>query len=78
MLTMLSQLGCREMPTPQNLADLVQGVAQYEFCSKALAAVTIINAGIPIEHKRLWEDLGIDGIKKLYDTLTATPDRVLS
>jgi len=74
----LSQLGCRQMPTPHNLADLIQVVAQYEFCCKPLAAVTMINSGLPMEHKRFWEDLGISGIKKLYDTLTATPEKVLS
>jgi len=53
MLKILSQLGCRQMPTPHNLAGLIKGVAQYEFCCKLLAAVTMINSGLPMKHKKI-------------------------
>ena len=37
----------------------------------------MINEGIPKAHKKFWSELGICGIKKLYDSLVATPDKVL-
>jgi len=39
--------------------------------------MTMINSGIPHEHKEFCTSLGINGIKKLYDSLVATPDKVL-
>jgi len=73
----LSQFGCRVTPTSENLRDLIEGVAQYEFCCKPVAAITMINEGIPKAHKKFWSELGICGIKKLYNSLVATPDKVL-
>lgn len=78
MISILSQLGCREIPTSENIANLIEGVAQFEFCCKPVAAMSMINSGIPQQHREFWKDLGINGIKKLYDSLVATPDKVLS
>lgn len=77
-ISILSQLGCREIPTSENIANLIEGVAQFEFCCKPVAAMSMINSGIPQQHREFWKDLGINGIKKLYDSLVATPDKVLS
>ena len=77
LIAILSQLGCRVIPTSENLGEIIEGVAQYEFCCKPVAAMTMINSGIPQEHKKFWNDLGISGIKRMYDSLVATPDKVL-
>ena len=76
-ISILSRLGCRQMPTPQNLAEIIVSVAKYEFCNKPAAATTMIYCGIPDEHKRFWCELGIDGISALYTSLTVTSDKVL-
>ena len=76
-ISILSRLGCREVPTPRNLAELIVNVAKYEFCSKPAAAITMINCGIPDEHKPFWTDLGIDGINGIYTSLTVTSDKIL-
>ena len=36
---MLSQLGCRELPTPQNLSPLFAEVAKHEFAVKPSSAL---------------------------------------
>ena len=69
-ISILSRLGCREMPTPHNLAELIVNVAKYEFCSKPAAAIAMIYCGIPDEHKPFWTELGIDGINGLYTSLS--------
>ena len=76
-ISILSRLGCREMPTPHNLPELIINVAKYEFCSKPAAAIAMVYYGIPSEHKPFWSELGIDGISGLYTSLTVTSDKVL-
>ena len=76
-ISILSRLGCREMPTPQNLAEIIVNVAKYEFCSKPAAAITMIYYGIPVKHRQFWTELGIDGINDLYTSLTVTSDKIL-
>ena len=38
--------------------------------------MSMINSGIPQQHREFWKGLGVNGIKELYDTLVATPDKV--
>ena len=66
------------LPTPKNIAELMIGIAKYEFCCKPAAAIGLINMGIPEEHKKFWKDLGVNGIAHLYNNLTVTNDKVLA
>ena len=45
----LSRFGCRQVPKPTTLMDVIERVAMYEFCTKPAAAVALVNAGIPPE-----------------------------
>lgn len=65
------------MPTPQNLAEMIMGVAKYEFCNKPAAATTLIYCGVPEDHKWFWSELGTDGINAVYTSLTVTSDKIL-
>ena len=76
-ISILSQLVCREIPTSEKLANLIEGIAQFEFCCKPVAAMSMINSGIPQQHREFWKGLGVNGINKLYNSLVATPDKVL-
>ena len=53
----MSLFGCREMPTPRNLAELIVNVAKYEFCTKLAAAITMTYYAIPDDHKLFWTQL---------------------
>ena len=75
---LISVLGCRVIPTPKDITNIIIGVAKYEFCVKPAAAISVINMGIPEEHKKFWKDLGVDGIAHLYNCLSVTNDKVLS
>ena len=44
---------------------------------KPLAAVTLMNNGIPSVHKAWWQRKSLDELHKLYMELTATPAKVL-
>ena len=78
LISILSRLGCRVVPTPKNIAKLILGVAKYEFCCKPAAAISLINMGIPDEHKKFWKDTDVNGIACLYKCLTVTNDKVLA
>ena len=53
-ISMMSRFGCREMPTPRNLAELIVNVAKYEFCTKPAAAIAMMYYAIPDDHKPFW------------------------
>jgi len=78
LISILSRLGCRTTPTTKNIAELIAEVANFEFCCKPAAAISVINAGIPEEHRNIWKGLGINGITCLYNQLTATNDKILA
>ena len=61
----------------QSLAEIIVGVAKYEFCNKPAAATTLIYSGVPEDHKRFWSELGTDGINAVYTSLTVTSDKIL-
>lgn len=75
-VSVLARMGCREIPTPSNLPNLIVQVARFEFCSKPAGAIAMIHSGIPPTHKQFWEQLGIDGISELYAALTVSPEKV--
>lgn len=69
LLSVLSKFGCREMPTPANLTTVLFQIAQFEFCAKPAAALSLIFSGVPDAHKTFWRALGPDGIGRIYESL---------
>ena len=78
MVSIFSRLGCRDIPTPGNLIELMAKAAKFEFCCKPSAAVAMMNSGVPPEHRGFWERLGVVGIQKLYSLLSVSRSKVLS
>ena len=78
LLNILSRFGCRQMPTPSNLHNLVEQVALYEFCAKPATALALIHSGIPLTHKPFWEQKSALDVHTLFYDMTVTPSKVLS
>ena len=78
LISILSRLGCREVPTPTNLPDLIVQVSKYEFLIKPMGAISMIHAGVPNTHKQFWTELGVEGVCTLYQAMTITTKKVLS
>ena len=78
LLGILTNFGCCLPPEPGTLATMIEQVAKYEFVTKPAAGIGLINAGIPKKHQDFWSRLSAKGIKKLYDNLTISSQRVLS
>ena len=52
-------------------------VAQFEFCCKPAAAVSMMHSGIPISHSSFWKSQGVEGRHLLYGILTVSPKKVM-
>ena len=53
LLTVLSAFGCRQVPIPANLSQILAGIARFVFLSNPMS-VCIINSGIPSNHRSFW------------------------
>ena len=71
----LSRFGCRQIPKPSNLVDLIEQVARYEFCT---AAIALLHSGIPLNHATFWASKTASDIQSLHHRLTATLSKVIS
>ena len=77
LINVLVRFGCREIPTKETIRTLLIRISRYELLSKHLAAVTLMNSGIPSAHKVWWQRKSVDEVHKVYMALTATPAKVL-
>ena len=78
LLNLLSRFGCRQVPTRSNLCALVEQMALYEFCAKPAAALSLIHSGIPLNHKRFWEDKSAADVHRIFYEMSVSPTKVLS
>ena len=51
LIDVLARFGCREIHTKETIRTLLIRISHYELLSKPLAAVTLMNSGIPSAHK---------------------------
>ena len=77
LLGTLSRFGCRQMPTPSNLKTCLCQVAQFEFCSKPAAAVTLMHSGVPSYDADFWQERSVEGVSSIYRTLAVSCRKLL-
>ena len=77
LIDILSRFGCRHIPTPQNIKQLIYGVARHEFLVKPLGAIYALHSGVPAVHHGFWSQFSIEHLFKLYVLLNATPADVI-
>jgi len=77
LLTTLGGFGCREMPTPKNLQDIVRQVAKYLFVTKPAAGIAMINSGIPTAHLEFWSNKSLQDLREIYRCLSVSRKKVL-
>ena len=78
LVNVMSRYGCREIPTPKNFTHLLQGIAKHEFISRPFEAITLINSGIPLEHRPFWEPKSVPQLYQLVTTLSVSPHKILA
>lgn len=77
-LSILSNMGCWEMPTTGNIKQLILQVAQYELGHKPLGALLSLRHGVPPEYHPFFSGLSVGDLHKLYQALNVTPGSVIS
>ena len=77
LLSVLSRFNVRTIPMPSKFKQIIVQIASYEFLSKPSAALTIMNSGVPEEHKPFWEGLGIATLFSIYQAQSASTSTVL-
>lgn len=77
LINILSRFGCRDVPTPQNLDDLLRSLAEHQFRLQPYAALSAMNGGVPEKHKPFWQAMGVGNLYCLCDALTAKPIKIL-
>jgi hypothetical protein len=50
LMDILGGMGCRELPTPKNIQQLIIQVARYELTMKPLGALYSLRSGVPQEY----------------------------
>ena len=77
-MCILSKFGCRQIPKPATLIDIIEQVAKYELCTMPAAAITLLSSGVPLNHQSFWAKKSPADIQSLHHRLTATPLKVIS
>ena len=77
LIEILSHFGCRQIPTPNNIQQLINGVARHEFLVKPLRALYTLHSGVPQVRQGFWSQFSLQELFALYATLNATPAIVL-
>ena len=54
LIEILSRFGCRQIPTPNNIQQLINGMARHEFLVKPLRALYALHSGVPQVHQGFW------------------------
>ena len=76
-ISVLSRLGCTEIPTRHNIKELILKVAKHQLLIKPLAAIYSMRAGVPNLYKEFWERFSVSRFYNLYRSLQATPGVVM-
>lgn len=77
LICFLSRLGCRQIPTHDNLKRLVVEVAKHEFITRPLMALYALQSGVPVPHLPFWKNLSVDDLYSIYKELIALPASVI-
>ena len=75
--SILGRFGCRQLPSVDNLRQLLLQVAKFQFITKPSSALQAISSGIPMSHREFWKQLSVKELYDIYLALTASPDKVL-
>lgn len=77
LVNVLSRFGCRELPTRDNLRGLLHTLAKHQFQVVPCAALALMSGGVPSSQKPFWQNVKVEELRSVYDSMTADPEKVL-
>ena len=78
LVALFARYGCRKIPSPQSVKEMIIHSSRYEFLVKPCAALTAMFAAIPPKHKVFWEKKTVHDLYDLYSALSVTPSKLIS
>ena len=78
LLSVLGGMGCREIPNPSNIQQLIVEVAHYELTIKPAGALSIFHCGVPVQYHAFWREFSVSQLYDLYKALNVTPGAVVN
>ena len=76
LLTILACYGCREVPRPSTLKQLLIQIARYEFTIRPQPVALAMNSGVPEIHRPFWLSITSQRLHSIYTALSVTPSKV--
>ena len=70
--------GCRAVPQPSNIKQLLVQAAKYTFLVKPAAPLFHIHEGIPVGHRPFWAQMSVSRLHTVYTALSVSTSKVLS
>ena len=77
-LSILSRLGCMEIPKPSNIKELIMKIAKHLFLIKPLGNIFALRSGILTCYLPYFKKFSVGKLLQLYQALNATPHSVLA
>lgn len=77
-LSVLSRLGCTEIPKPSNIKGLIMKIAKHLFLIKPLGNIYALRSGVPGCYLPYFKEFSVEKFFQLYQALNATPHSVLA
>ena len=78
LMSILSCHGCRAIPPPSTLVQLLVQASRYTFFIQPAAALHIMNGGIPSKHLPFWKRMTVDNFYSIYSSLSVSKAKVLN
>ena len=78
LIALLSRFECRQVPTKDNIENLVSSVARHHFLGKPLGVLYALHNGLPKPHKIFWSQFSVEKLFSLYKAMNATASSVLA
>lgn len=77
LISILSRLGCTEIPNPANIKLLIANIAKHQLIAKPLGALFTLRSGVPSIYHAFWNLFSVEKLFSLYKSLNASPASVL-
>ena len=78
LIDIFSAHGCRDIPNPGNIMQLLTKAAMYTFLTKPAAALLMLRHGVPVEHHSFWNSMPLEEFFSLYNAMSVSTVKVLS
>jgi hypothetical protein len=78
LINLFSIYGCKEVPNPKNIKQLLIRAASFTFLIRPAAALQMMRQGIPECHLWFWNSISVEEFLTLYNSMSVSVEKVLN